>query len=143
MTTAQIMKRIPHRYPMLFIDKVLELDEGVRGVGIKCVTYNESFFQGHFPEQKIFPGALIMEAMAQMAAIVLSKGERASEKDKSDMPVFLAKVNNLKFTQLVVPGDQLKIEVFVKKRFARLALIEATAKVDEKVVASGEISLGG
>lgn len=149
MQTHDIMARIPHRHPMVFIDKVNTLEEGVRGVGVKCVTYNEAFFPGHFPDMPVFPGALIMEAMAQMAAIVLSgTGESGTSSEQStttqtSSPRFLAKVDRLKFVRPVVPGDRLEIEVVVKKRFAGLVLIEAVAFVEGEIVASGELSLSG
>lgn len=149
MQTRDIMARIPHRHPMVFIDRVITLEDGVRGVGVKCITYNEAFFPGHFPEMPIFPGALIMEAMAQMAAIVLGgTGETGTSSEQSILksatgPRFLAKVDRLKFVRPVVPGDRLEIEVVVKKRFAGLVLVEAVAFVEGEIVASGELSLAG
>lgn len=136
----QIQERIPHRHPLMLIDRVLELEEGVRGIGVKCITYSESFFPGHFPAAPIFPGAMIMEAMAQLAALVMSAAQRG---EQASSPRYLAQVNRLKFLHPVVPGDRLEVEVAIRKRIGRMTLVEASARVDAQVVATGELSLAG
>ena len=137
-----ILERIPHRHPMVMIDRVLSLEPGKRGVGVKCVTYNESFFAGHFPDRPIFPGVLMIEAMAQMAAIVLGK---SAEEEKASEPVqenrYLAAVNRLKFTRKVTPGVCLQITVEVLKKFGNLTLVSAKIEENGELVASGELSL--
>ncbi|MEK8017688.1 MAG: 3-hydroxyacyl-ACP dehydratase FabZ [Candidatus Parabeggiatoa sp.] len=137
-----ILERIPHRHPMVMIDRVLSLEPGKRGVGVKCVTYNESFFAGHFPDRPIFPGVLMIEAMAQMAGIVLGK---SAEEEKASEPVqenrYLAAVNRLKFTRKVTPGVCLQITVEVLKKFGNLTLVSAKIEENGELVASGELSL--
>jgi len=137
-----ILERIPHRHPMVMIDRVLSLEPGKRGVGVKCVTYNESFFAGHFPDRPIFPGVLMIEAMAQMAAIVLGK---SAEEEKASEPVqenrYLAAVNRLKFTRKVTPGVCLQITVEVLKKFGNLVLVSAKIEENGELIASGELSL--
>ncbi|HIE01793.1 MAG TPA: 3-hydroxyacyl-ACP dehydratase FabZ [Thiotrichaceae bacterium] len=137
-----ILERIPHRHPMVMIDRVLFLEPGKRGVGVKCVTYNESFFAGHFPDRPIFPGVLMIEAMAQMAAIVLGK---SAEEEKASEPVqenrYLAAVNRLKFTRKVTPGVCLQITVEVLKKFGNLVLVSAKIEENGELIASGELSL--
>jgi len=137
-----ILERIPHRHPMVMIDRVLSLEPGKRGVGVKCVTYNESFFAGHFPDNPIFPGVLMIEAMAQMAAIVL--GENTAEKGATQPTQenrYLAAVNRLKFTRKVTPGVCLQITVEVLKKFGNLVLVSAKIEEEGELVASGELSL--
>jgi beta-hydroxyacyl-ACP dehydratase FabZ len=139
-----ILERIPHRHPMVMIDRVLSLEPGKRGVGVKCVTYNESFFSGHFPDNPIFPGVLMIEAMAQMAGIVLGKSAEEKE-EKASEPVqenrYLAAVNRLKFTRKVTPGVCLQITVEVLKKFGNLTLVSAKIEENGELVASGELSL--
>jgi len=139
-----ILERIPHRHPMVMIDRVLSLEPGKRGVGVKCVTYNESFFAGHFPDMPIFPGVLMIETMAQMAAIVL--GENTEEKEeRASKPVqntrYLAGVNRIKFTRKVTPGVCLQVTVEVLKKFGNLVLVSAKIEENGELVASGELSL--
>lgn len=128
--TDAIRKILPHRYPMLLVDKILELDEK-RIVGIKNVTSNEPFFDGHFPDFPVMPGVLIIEAMAQVAGVqVLS-----TIPDRATKLVLLASVEEAKFRKPVRPGDQLVIEMNLLRRKANLAKMSGTAKVDDAVVA--------
>ena len=128
--TDAIRKILPHRYPMLLVDRILELDE-THIVGIKNVTSNEPFFNGHFPDYPVMPGVLIIEAMAQVAGVqVLS-----SIPDRETKLVLLASVEEAKFRKPVRPGDQLVIEMTLLKRKATLAKMSGTAKVDGVVVA--------
>jgi 3-hydroxyacyl-[acyl-carrier-protein] dehydratase len=137
LTNKEIQRIIPHRYPFLLVDKVIEIDQGKRAVGIKNVTANEPFFQGHFPGNPIMPGVLIVEAMAQVGAVaVLSK-----EEYKGKLAVF-AGIDKLRFREQVVPGDQLVLEaeMIALKRGIGKARVQAT--VNGKVAASGELMFG-
>ncbi len=128
----QIQEILPHRYPMLLVDRVLEIGED-KAVGIKNVSINEAFFQGHFPGQPIMPGVLIAEALAQMGAVlILSKVPNASEK-----LILFAAIEKCRFRRPVTPGDQLRLEVeFIVKK-SRVAKMRGKAIVDGKVAADG------
>jgi len=129
-----IREILPHRYPMLLVDRIEEL-EPERIVGIKNVTVNEPFFMGHFPDFPVMPGVMIIEAMAQVAGVlVLSQIE-----DRKNKLVLLASVNEAKFRKPVRPGDQLRIEMKVAKRKATIAKMFGTASVDGVVVAEAEM----
>ena len=123
---------LPHRYPFLLVDRIVELEPD-RIVGIKNVTANEPFFQGHFPDFPVMPGVLIVEAMAQVAGVLVLK-ELGAQK-----AVFLASIDQAKFRRPVVPGDQLRIEMKVGKRKATVAKVYGKATVDGLVVAEAEI----
>ena len=125
---------LPHRYPLLLVDAILELDEE-RIVGIKNVSVNEPFFAGHFPDYPVMPGVLIVEAMAQVAGVLVLK-QIADRKSKL---VFLATVEQAKFRRPVRPGDQLRIEMRVGKRKASVAKMRGVATVDGVVVAEAEV----
>ena len=125
---------LPHRYPFLLVDRILEM-EPERVVGIKNVSVNEPFFIGHFPEYPVMPGVLIIEAMAQVAGVlVLSQIE-----DRKSKLVLLAGVDGAKFRKPVRPGDQLRIEMKLLKRKASIAKMSGTATVDGSVVAEAEM----
>lgn len=126
---------LPHRYPFLLVDRVLELERGKSIVAIKNVTVNEPFFQGHFPELKVMPGVLVVEAMAQAGGILLYN----SIPDPEDKLVFLSKIDNLKFRKPVVPGDQIRLEVEIVKLKSRVGYVKAKAIVDQEVVTEGDI----
>lgn len=104
----EIMKILPHRYPFLMVDRIVETEPGVRCVGIKNVTINEPFFQGHFPGHPVMPGVLIVEAMAQVAGIM---AYLASDDSTRDKVTYFMSIDNCKFRKPVMPGDQLRIEV--------------------------------
>lgn len=129
-----IRKILPHRYPMLLVDRILEIEPD-RIVGIKSVTLNEPFFAGHFPSYPVMPGVLIVEAMAQVAGVLVLK-EIA---DRENKLVFLAAIENAKFRRPVLPGDQLRIEMKVAKRKANVAKMYGQATVDGTVVAEAEV----
>src|SRR5450631_2551314 len=129
-----IREILPHRYPMLLVDRIEELEEE-RVVGIKNVTINEPFFTGHFPEIPVMPGVLIIEAMAQVAGILVL----SSIPDRKDKLVLLAAVNEAKFRKPVVPGDQLRIEMKVLRRKATIAKMNGVATVNGVVVAEAEM----
>src|SRR6202051_2701767 len=125
---------LPHRYPMVLVDAILELEEE-RIVGIKNVTVNEPFFVGHFPDFPVMPGVLIVEAMAQVAGVLVLK----SIPDRKNKLVLLASINEAKFRRPVLPGDQLRIEMKVTKRKASIAKMHGQATVNGLVVAETEL----
>lgn len=128
-----IRQILPHRYPFLLVDRIVELEEE-RIVGIKNVTINEPFFTGHFPDFPVMPGVLIVEAMAQVAGVLVLKSLGSKQ-----TAVFLASIDSAKFRRPVVPGDQLRIEMKVGRRKATVAKMYGTATVDGKVVAEAEV----
>jgi len=135
---TRIMAVLPHRYPFLLVDRVLELEPGKRIRAIKNVTINEPFFQGHFPGAPVMPGVLVVEAMAQVGGL-LTELPRALLAEKQDKLFYLVKVDNARFSRMVVPGDQLDIEVVLKRTIRNMAQYICTARVDGKEAASAEI----
>lgn len=131
MDILEIMDILPHRYPFLLVDRVLEKDENKRIVAIKNVSMNESFFQGHFPGHPIMPGVLIVEAMAQVAGLMVM------EKGSNSLPIF-ASMDNVKFKAPVRPGDQIRFEVELIKIKASFVKVAGKATVDGKLVAEAE-----
>jgi 3-hydroxyacyl-[acyl-carrier-protein] dehydratase len=129
-----IREILPHRYPFLLVDRIEEL-ETERVVGIKNVTVNEPFFAGHFPDYPVMPGVLIIEAMAQVAGVLVLSGIP----DRKNKLVLLAGVDGAKFRKPVRPGDQLRIEMKVLRSRATMAKVSGTATVDDVVVAEAEI----
>jgi 3-hydroxyacyl-[acyl-carrier-protein] dehydratase len=129
-----IEKIIPHRYPFLLVDRMVEIEEGKRGVGIKNVTANEWFFEGHFPGNKVMPGVLIVEAMAQVAAVTLLKDSDSGGKT----PMF-AGIEDMRFRKPVVPGDQLRMEFTLEKLRGPVGKGHVKATVEGKVAAEGNI----
>jgi beta-hydroxyacyl-ACP dehydratase FabZ len=130
-----ILGILPHRYPFLLVDRIIGLEEGKRAVGIKNVTYNEPFFQGHFPGAPVMPGVLIVEAMAQVGAVLLLRGVP----DRQNKLVYFAGIDQARFRRPVVPGDQVRFEVEVLKLRARSALLKGEAFVDGARVAEAEM----
>lgn len=136
----QIQKYLFHRYPFLLVDRVLDYVPGKSGVGIKNVTFNEPHFTGHFPEQPIMPGVLMIEALAQMAAIVL--GTSIGQKDERDPRVmgYFASVKNFRFKQPVIPGDQLRLTIEFTSRRGRIYSAHGKAEVvGGKLAAEGDL----
>ena len=132
------LDRLCYRYPSLLVDAITEHEPGRRVVAIKNVTVNEEFFQGHFPGAPLLPAVLMLESLTQVAAILLLQGAGASP----DARVYLRGVNDAKFRRQVVPGDRLRLEITLGKRRATLARAQATAYVDDQIVAEAELLLG-
>ena len=135
LTINEIMKLLPHRYPMLLIDRIIEIDPGKRIVGLKNVTANEQFFQGHFPGAPVMPGVLIIESMAQCAGVLFLR-----DIPERDEKLFLfAGVDKARFRKKVLPGDQLQLECEVLQRRANTVKLHCVAKVEGAVVAEAEL----
>lgn len=136
LTTKEIMEIIPHRQPFLLVDTIEELEPGKRAVGKKCVTYNEPYFAGHFPQEPIMPGVLIIEALAQVGAVIsLSMPE-----SKGKLAIF-GGIDKARFRRKVVPGDVLTLEVELIRQKGPIAIAKAVASVDGKVAASAELTV--
>ena len=134
----QIQELLPHRYPFLLVDRLIEIEPNVSAVALKNVTINEPFFQGHFPSHPVMPGVLLIEAMAQTAGLLTQVTRRM--KGQLGSPLFyLVKVDNARFSAPVVPGDQLRLEVTQKRLVRGMGLFMARAMVDGKEVASCEL----
>ncbi len=129
---AQIMRAIPHRYPFLLVDRIVEVRKNHSCIGIKNVTINENFFQGHFPEHPVMPGVLIVESMAQTAAVLVVETLGPEARGKL---VYFMSVEGAKFRKPVGPGDQLRIHVNKDRQRGNIWKFAAEAKVDGKVVA--------
>ncbi|HHV30170.1 3-hydroxyacyl-ACP dehydratase FabZ [Acetivibrio mesophilus] len=134
LTNAEIQNIIPHRYPFLLIDKVIEVEPGKKAVAIKNVTINEPFFQGHFPGNPIMPGVLIVEALAQTACVA----GLMLEENKGKLGVFTG-IESMKFRKQVVPGDTLKLEAEFLMFKMGMGKVKVLATVDEQVAAEGQI----
>lgn len=134
MEIRQVMEKLPHRYPFLLVDRVLELEPGKKGVGIKNVTINEPFFQGHFPGTPIMPGVLIVEAMAQLGGVIV-----LGMPENQGKLAFLVGIDDMRFRRQVVPGDQLRLEVEITRIRGSIGKGRGRALVDNEVAAEGSI----
>ncbi len=133
----RIAQLLPHRFPFLLIDRVIAWEPGKRLTAIKNVTYNEPFFQGHFPGNPVMPGVLVIEALAQASGTLV---QLSATKDPSQAALFyLVKIDKARFSRVVVPGDQLVLEVEQKRMLRRMGLFWGQAKVDGEVVAEAEL----
>jgi 3-hydroxyacyl-[acyl-carrier-protein] dehydratase len=135
MDAVAIQQRIPHRYPFLMVDRIVEHEPGKRAVGIKNVTVNEPHFTGHYPERPVMPGVLILEAIAQVGGLIFLAGDASLA---GAVPL-LAGVDKARFRRMVVPGDQLRIEATVDWFRKGVAKVFATATVDGEVAATAEV----
>jgi 3-hydroxyacyl-[acyl-carrier-protein] dehydratase len=133
----KVLKRLPHRYPFLLIDRVLELEPNERLLAIKNVSYNEQFFTGHFPQRPVMPGVLIVEAMAQ-ATGVLAMESRPDEVESNSLYYFVG-IDKARFKRPVEPGDQLHLEVLLKTVKRGIWMFSGEARVDGKVVSTADI----
>jgi 3-hydroxyacyl-[acyl-carrier-protein] dehydratase len=134
MTVNEIMKLLPHRYPFLLVDRIADFQPGVSATGVKNVTINEPFFQGHFPGQPIMPGVLIIEAMAQVAGVM------AFSSGVEGKAVYFMSIDNAKFRRPVVPGDQVIMDIKVLKQRGNVWRFSGTATVDGKLVSEAEFT---
>lgn len=135
LNSNQIQQIIPHRYPYLMVDQIIELESGIRAVGIKAVTANEMHFMGHFPNHHVMPGVLIIEALAQVGAIVVL----SLEQNKGKI-AFFAGIKEAKFRKQVIPGDVIRLEVEILKMKASVGVGKAKAFVKDALVCEAELT---
>jgi 3-hydroxyacyl-[acyl-carrier-protein] dehydratase len=135
MDIKDIQNLLPHRYPFLMVDRIIQMETGTKAVGIKNVTINEGFFQGHFPNHPIMPGVLIIEALAQVAGILALHSGAAVGK-----AVYFLSIERAKFRKPVVPGDQLKLEVSILQQRGNVWKFSGNAFVEDKIVAESEFT---
>jgi len=143
MDIQTIMKILPHRYPILLVDRILELVPQEKIVGLKNITINEHFFQGHFPGHPIMPGVLILESMGQMAAILAFVGKgrlEEVEKNMEDKIVYFMSIDKAKFRKPVVPGDQLRQELILIRQRRNIASFDCKAYVGEELAAEAQMT---
>jgi len=136
MDIQEILRYLPHRYPFLLVDRVLALKPEQSLLAIKNVTVNEAFFTGHFPVKPVMPGVLILEALAQAAAIL---AYQCIEKPQDSL-FYLGAIDNARFKRVVVPGDQLQLKIEIQKRRARVWKFSATAWVDDELACSADMT---
>lgn len=137
MNINEIVKYLPHRYPFLLVDRVIELEAHKRVVAIKNVTVNEPFFPGHFPNHPVMPGVLIIEAMAQAAALLSFKSNGGALND--DQVVYFAGIDNVRFKRPVTPGDQLVMEVEITNNKRNIYKYHGVARVDGEIAAEADL----
>jgi beta-hydroxyacyl-ACP dehydratase FabZ len=135
----EIFDILPHRYPFLLVDRILEMEMGKRIVGIKNVTINEPFFQGHFPGHPIMPGVLLLEAMAQTGGVLAMRSAEAAGMDLKTKVIYFMTIDKVKFRKPVVPGDQVRFELDLVKARGNIMSLKAHALVDGAVVAEAEL----
>lgn len=135
MGIKEIQEIIPHRHPFLLVDCIEQLEPGVRAVGYKAITYDESFFRGHFPQEPVMPGVLMVEALAQTGAVAILSQEGFKGKT-----AYFGGIDKLKFKHKVVPGDRLRLECEIIRQKGAVGIGKATATVDGKVAVTGELT---
>ena len=133
---SDILKTLPHRYPFLLVDRILDTDNQTYMVGLKNVTINEPFFQGHFPDHPVMPGVLLVEALAQVGVVLLLTGDQS----RNSKLVYFSGIDKCRFRQPVFPGDQLRMEVSVLKQRDRYFKMRGQALVDGNLVVEAELS---
>ncbi|MFD6420629.1 3-hydroxyacyl-ACP dehydratase FabZ [Streptomyces sp. NBC_01335] len=143
-SSDDIKRMLPHRWPMLMIDRAYDVVPGVSGRGIKSVSVNEPFFAGHYPDHSIMPGVMIVESMAQLVAVVyvaeiLESAEGTGGDDASQSVGYLGSISNMKFSRLVVPGDQLTLEAKLGQRLGGLRQVKVRATVGTELAAAGTL----
>lgn len=131
-----IQRLLPHRYPFLLVDRITEFEPHKRVLGYKNVSYNEPFFTGHFPDQPVMPGVLVLEALAQAGGILTQLSHKGGIDDKL---FYLVKIDGAKFSRMVVPGDRLELDVTLKRVIRNMAMYLGVARVDGEQVACAEI----
>ena len=134
-----ITRILPHRYPFLLVDKIVDLEPGKKVVGIKNVTSNEPFFQGHFPGNPVMPGVLIIEAMAQVGGVLAILTAKEGEGQDGGIPVYFMAIDKVKFRKPVVPGDQIHFEVAPLRAGSKVWKMAGKAFVDKQLVAEAEL----
>ena len=137
MDIHEILKFLPHRYPLLLVDKVLSIEPGKNIVAVKSVSINEPFFQGHFPHHPVMPGVLIVEALAQAAALLTLK--TSGETSKEDTVYYFVGIDNVRFKKPVMPGDQLALKVSIDREIKGLWKYSARAEVDDQLVTEAKL----
>lgn len=135
LTVKEIQEILPHRHPFLLVDAIEDYEPGQYAIGYKCVTYREDFFAGHFPEEPVMPGVLIVEALAQVGAVAI-----LSQEDMKGKIAFFGGIQKCRFRGKVVPGDKLRLETKIIKQKGPVGIGEATATVNGKVVCSAELT---
>jgi len=131
-----IRQMLPHRYPFLLIDRVIEFESGKRVLGYKNVSANEAFFQGHFPDRPVMPGVLVIEALAQAGGVLSQLTHGGDTKGRLS---YLVKIDNAKFSRMVVPGDRLDLEVTIRREIRNMTQYSGVASVDGQQVACADI----
>lgn len=139
LTYKDIVKILPHRHPFLLVDMITEFELGERIVGIKNVTINEPFFQGHFPGNPIMPGVLVIEAMAQVGGILARLSVPESMEKKGDNAIYFMAMDKVKFRRPIVPGDQILFELTAMRKGSRIWKMKGKAMVNKKVAAEAEL----
>ena len=130
---------LPHRYPFLLVDRVVEFEPGKRILAWKNVTGNEPFFQGHFPGHPVMPGVLVLEALAQTGGLLTQLSREAAGTPVSETMSYLVKIDAAKFSRMIVPGDRIELEVVLKRVIRNMAMYVGTARVDGETAACAEI----
>lgn len=135
----EIRALLPHRYPFLLIDRVVEFEPGSRILAFKNLTINEPFFQGHFPSRPVMPGVLVVEALAQAGGVLYQLTQQQAGAAVDDKLFYLVKIDNARFSRMIVPGDRLDLDVTLKRRIRNMALYTGVARVDGEEAACADI----